>query len=238
MPNICPTIAAAQQPHTQSVLVLLLWQCFGKLTNQTCVPAVQKPQDVQKCSGRVISLSNNILLFQQINSKSISWPCVTAAVIDTKPVAIIFPRPLAVMLTSPVTVTVARPATVTIAGPGVATQVQVDADGRCKVPVQAPQPVVLAQVTAAMRGATPQQVMVAIMKYRKFRSMLACTTPATILLKKTASLFRTSFTSTSDSMVYMHPCLETMLSYVQAPGGTAASAERASTPCNVIASCE
>ncbi len=44
------------------------------------------------------------------------------------------------------------------------------------VPVQAPQPVVLGHVTAAMMGATPQQVMVAIMKYRKFRSMLACTT--------------------------------------------------------------
>ncbi len=42
------------------------------------------------------------------------------------------------------------------------------------IPVMAPQPVVLDQVTAAMRGATPQQVMVAIMKYRKFRSMLAC----------------------------------------------------------------
>ncbi len=178
MPNICPTIAAAQQPHTQSVLVLLLWQCFGKLTIQKNMPAVQNREDVQKCSGLVISLSNNILLVQQINSKSISWPCVTAAVIDTKPVVLVFAKPLAVIITRPVTVTVTRPVTETITGPGVAIQVQVDADGGCGVPVQAPQPVVLAHVTAAMRGATPQQVMVAIMKYRKFRSMLACIAPS------------------------------------------------------------
>ena len=43
------------------------------------------------------------------------------------------------------------------------------------IPVMAPQPVVLAHVTAAIRGATPQQVMVAIMKYKKLRSILACT---------------------------------------------------------------
>ena len=43
------------------------------------------------------------------------------------------------------------------------------------IPVMAPQPVVLAHVTAAIRGATPQQVMVAIMKYRKLRSIFACT---------------------------------------------------------------
>jgi len=177
MPNICPTIAAVQQPHTQSFLLLPLWQWFGKIASLYCVPAVQNPEDVQKCSRLVMSLSNNILLVQQINSKSIS--CVTAAVIDTKPVALICAKPLAVIFTRPVTVTVTRPVTVTITGPGVAIQVQVDADGGCKVPVQAPQPVVLAHVTAAMRGATPQQVIVAIMKYRKFRSMLACTTAFT-----------------------------------------------------------
>ena len=105
------------------------------------------------------------------NAAEWSCPC------KTKPVAVIVTRRVAVTVTRPVAVM----------------QVQVHADEGCALPVQAPQPVVLAHVTAAMRGATPQQVIVAIMKYRKFRSMLACITFFDHPQKRAISLFRNDF---------------------------------------------
>jgi len=138
------------------------------------------------------------------NAAEWSCPC------KTKPVAVIVTRRVAVTVTRPVAVTVTIPVAVTVTRPVAVMQVQVHADEGCGLPVQAPQPVVLAHVTAAMRGATPQQVIVAIMKYRKFRSMLACITFLTILKNGPSACSETTSSSTSYSMVFMqHPrCID------------------------------
>ncbi len=166
MPNSCPTIAAEQQPHTV---------CF--VAAGLAVHHLPFTTVCQQC--RTLRMCRN----------AAEWSCPC----KTKPVAVIVTRRVAVTVTRPVAVTVTIPVAVTVTRPVAVMQVQVHADEGCGLPVQAPQPVVLAHVTAAMRGATPQQVIVAIMKYRKFRSMLACITFFDHPQKRAISLFRNDF---------------------------------------------